>query len=61
MIGEAKSDAEGNFILGDIEPGEYQLTAEEISFAPVISDVLVVNGQQKQLTLQFRQVASGSD
>jgi hypothetical protein len=58
MIGEAKSDAEGNFILGDIEPGEYQLTAEETPFVPVISDISIVNGQQKQVTLQFRQLAS---
>ena len=57
VIGEAKSDAEGNFIIEGIEPGRYRLTAEEISFVPVISDVFVVKGQQ-QRTLQFRQLAS---
>jgi hypothetical protein len=60
LIREAKSDEEGSFILGDIDPGEYQLTAEEPTFVSLIFDVSVARGQQKQATLQFRQLASVS-
>lgn len=60
LIREAKSDEQGSFILEDIEPGEYQLTAEEPTFVSVVLDVLVSGGQQKQVTLQFRQLASVS-
>jgi hypothetical protein len=60
VIREAKSDEEGSFILGDIDPGEYQLTAEEPTFVSLIFDVSVARGQQKQVTLQFLQLASVS-
>ena len=60
VIREAKSDEQGSFILGDIDPGEYQLTAEEPTFVSVILDVSVAPGQQKQVTLQFRQLSSVS-
>ena len=58
VIREAKTDEEGSFILGDIDPGEYQLTAEEPTFVSLIFDVSVARGQQKQMTLQFLQLAS---
>jgi hypothetical protein len=60
VIREAKSDEQGSFILRDIDPGEYQLTAQEPTFVSVILDVSVARGQQKQVTLQFRQLASVS-
>lgn len=57
VIREATSDEQGNFILDGVEPGEYQLRAEEPTFVSVILDVLVSQGQQKQVTLQFHQLA----
>ena len=60
VIREAKSDEQGNFILADIDPGEYQLTAEEPTFVSVTLDVFVSPGQQKQVTLRFAQLASVS-
>ena len=60
VIREAKSDEEGSFILGDIDPGEYQLTAEEPTFVSVNLDVSVDGGQQRQVTLQFLQLVSVS-
>src|SRR5271167_3979656 len=60
VICEAKSDEQGNFILDGVEPGEYQLRAEEQTFVSVTSDVWVSRGQQKQVTLQFRQLVSVS-
>ena len=58
LIRETKSDEQGNFILDGIDAGEYQLTAEEPSFVPVISNVSVTSGQKEQVSLQFRQLAS---
>jgi len=60
VVREAKSDEQGGFILGDLDEGEYQLRAEEPTFVSVILDVSVFGGQQKHLTLQFRQLASVS-
>jgi len=60
VVREAKSDERGTFILGDIEPGEYQLTAEEPTFVSVTLDVSVASGQQEQVALQFRQLVSVS-
>ena len=60
VIREAKSDEQGSFILGDIDPGEYQLTAEKATFVSVTLDVSVALGQQKQVNLQFGQLASVS-
>jgi hypothetical protein len=60
VIREVKSDEQGRFTLGDIELGEYQLRAEEPSFVSVTLDLSVARGQEKQVTLQFRQLASVS-
>jgi hypothetical protein len=58
MILETKSDQQGNFVLAGIDPGEYQLMAEAASLVSVIRDVSVAAGQQKDITLQFKQVVS---
>jgi hypothetical protein len=58
VIREAKSDEGGNFIFGDVDPGEYRVRAEEPTFISVASDVSVLSGQQKHMTLQFRQLDS---
>jgi hypothetical protein len=60
VIREAKSDEQGDFILDGVEPGEYQLRAEEQTFVSVTSVVLVSRGQQKQVITQFRQLVSVS-
>lgn len=60
VIREAKSDEQGNFILDGVEPSEYQLRDEEPTFVSVTLDVSVARGQQKQVALQFRQLASVS-
>lgn len=57
---EAKSDGQGDFIFDGVAPGEYQLRAEEQTFVSVTSVVSVSRGQQKQVTLQFRQLVSVS-
>lgn len=57
-IREAETDEQGSFSLGDIDPGEYQLRAEEPTFVSVTLDVSVSRGQQKHVTLQFRQLVS---
>ncbi|MGB7844116.1 MAG: TonB-dependent receptor [Candidatus Acidiferrum sp.] len=53
---EAKSDGRGDFIFDGVAPGEYQLRADEQTFVSVTSVVSVSRGQQKQVTLQFRQL-----
>jgi Carboxypeptidase regulatory-like domain len=58
VIREAESDEQGSFILGDIDPGEYRLRAEEPTFVSVIMDVSVSAGQQRQVTLQFVRLVS---
>jgi len=60
VIREARSDKEGSFILDSVEPGEYQLRAEEPSFVPVTLTLSVTREEQKQVTLQFRALASVS-
>jgi hypothetical protein len=58
VIREARSDPQGSFVLDNIDPGEYQLKAEAAPFVSVIADVSVAAGQQKNVTVQFKQLAS---
>jgi hypothetical protein len=60
VVGEGNTDAQGSFSLGDVDPGEYRLTAEEPTFVSMTLDISVFRGQQKLVTLQFRQLASVS-
>jgi Carboxypeptidase regulatory-like domain len=60
LIRETKSDQQGDFVLDGLDPGDYKLTAESASFVSVLVDVSVAAGQQKEITLQFRQLASVS-
>ena len=57
---EAKSKEQGDFIFDGVESGEYQLRAEEQALVSVTLDVSISRGQQKQVTLQFRQLISVS-
>ena len=57
---QTESDEQGSFIVRDIDPVEYQLRAEEQTFVSVTLDISVSRGQQKQVTLQFRQPVSVS-
>lgn len=55
---EAISDEQGNFILDGIDPGEYKLAAEDEAFVTVVLDVSVAHGEQKNISLKFRQLIS---
>jgi hypothetical protein len=58
VIRRNKSDAQGNFVLDGIDPGQYQLTAEATSFLTVVSNVSLASGQPTNINLQFQQIAS---
>lgn len=60
VIRETRSDQQGSFVLDDVDPGEYRLTAEGPPFVPVTLDVSVARVQQEQVTLRFRQLVSVS-
>ena len=56
--GETRSGQNGAFTLDRIEAGQYRLTADSPAFVSVSSDVFLVPGQQRQITLQFRELVS---
>jgi hypothetical protein len=58
LIRETTSDEQGSFVLSDIGPGVYQLTAQQPAFVSLTSYVSVISGQSKQVTLQFQQLVS---
>ncbi|MGB2625246.1 MAG: carboxypeptidase-like regulatory domain-containing protein [Candidatus Acidiferrum sp.] len=58
IIRETRSDSKGNFLLEGIEAGAYQLKAESDSFVTVIVDVPLAADQQKEIEVQFLQLAS---
>ena len=57
-IRQTRSDQQGKFVFERIDAGEYQLTAEATSFVPVVQNVSIPAGQEKEITLQFKQVVS---
>ena len=57
-VGETVSDPAGNFLLAGVDPGVYQITAEDPSFVTVVASVSVGSGQQQQVTVQFQQLVS---
>jgi len=57
-VQQTNSDAQGNFILDGVDPGQYQLTVEATSFLTAVSNVSVAAGQPTNLDLQFHQIAS---
>jgi hypothetical protein len=54
----AISDAQGNFLLENVDAGAYQLRAESDNFVSVSLDVSLAGGEQKEIVLEFRQMAS---
>ena len=60
VIQQGKSDALGNFSLDGIESGQYQLTAQAISFLTVVSNVSVAAGEPANVDVQFQQIASST-
>jgi hypothetical protein len=58
VIRQGKSDAQGDYVLDGIDPGQYQLTVEATSFLTVISNVSVAEGRPTNMDLQFQQIAS---
>jgi len=57
-VGETVTDPEGNFVLAGVDPGVYQVTAEEPSYVTVVASVSMASGQQQQITVQFLQLVS---
>jgi hypothetical protein len=57
-VQQTESDAQGNFVLDGVDPGQYQLTVEATSFLTAVSNVSVAAGQPTNLDLQFHQIAS---
>ena len=58
LIRESTGDSQGNFTLDGVDPGEYQLRGESDSFVSVIVNVSLAAGQQKEISVQFQQLAS---
>jgi hypothetical protein len=57
-IAETVSDQAGSFVLSGVDPGVYQVTAEDASFVTVLASVSVASGEQQQVTVQFQQLVS---
>lgn len=58
VISETRSDSEGRFEFGPLNPGEYQVTAEHPGFVEVIADASVAAGRSSEIELRFLQVVS---
>ncbi len=58
VVRAAKSDADGAFVLDGIDPGQYQLSADDPSFVSIIVNVSVASGQAQDVTVQFQQLTS---
>jgi hypothetical protein len=58
LVGKAVSDAQGNFAFANIAAGAYQVTAELEGFVTITLDLTLGAGQQKEIALQFQQIAS---
>jgi Carboxypeptidase regulatory-like domain len=57
-VQQTKTDDHGNFAFDDLDPGQYRLTAEHPSFVAVSLEMAVANGGQREVILQFHQLAS---
>jgi hypothetical protein len=56
---ETTSDSAGHFSFADVVPGDYTITAEISSFAPVSSPVRIPAGERTvEVDLQFHEIAS---
>lgn len=58
LLRETESDQQGRFDFDEIASGQYGLTAEISSFAPVSANVTVVEGKPAEIKLQFQEIAS---
>src|SRR5271165_1537958 len=54
-VGETVSDRDGNFVLAGVDPGVYQVKAEEPSYVTVMANASVASGQQQQIGVQVAQ------
>ena len=52
------SDDRGNFVMDGVDAGEYQLLGSSGAFVTVIVNVSLAAGQQKEISVQFQQLAS---
>jgi hypothetical protein len=57
-IRETMSDQDGHFGWIDLEAGDYRISAEISSFAPVSAAIAISAGHESLLNLQFVQIAS---
>jgi hypothetical protein len=55
-VSETRSDTQGRFEFGPLEPGEYQVTAAHPGFVKLIVNASVAAGQTADLELQFSQI-----
>ena len=53
--GETVSGQDGNFVLAGVDPGVYQVKAEEPSYVTVMANASVASGQQQQISVQVAQ------
>src|SRR5579864_5340594 len=58
---ETLTDSEGQFSFGDLDPGEYRLTAEYPGFAPVTRSVALEDGPRQTERMQFVALSSQSE
>jgi len=58
LVGATESGQQGDFDFTDVVPGQYKLTAEISSFAPISAVVTLAPGQHAEIKLQFQQIAS---
>ena len=58
---EVKTDDQGRFTFGGIDPGEYRLTAEFSGFPPIDRMIVVPANGAKVENIQFSQVASRNE
>src|SRR5208283_1075413 len=54
-VGEIVSDQDGFFVLAGVDPGVYQVEAEEPSYVTVMANASVASGQQQQISAQVAQ------
>ena len=57
---EAKTDSEGEFLLADVAPGNYRLTAEYPGFVPLTETIALSDGDQAE-NIRFSAIAAQNE
>jgi hypothetical protein len=58
VVRATSTDSQGEFAFGELDSGQYTVTAEISSFAPVTASVTITAGQHAEVRLQFQAIAS---